>query len=150
MTIADDIEKAKRIAAENLTLANNLQQLLQLYPDLRKYVGRWKKEVYCSAAVNSLVTKFELRHNCGCCADTPLEGWFYIETEFGKVYSDPPKIVIGQRDEETYCDFPGSNWILSLKEIRIPEKIINQLEQYFEDEKQDAYERENYERENEE
>ncbi len=75
-----------------------VQKLKELYPDLEITVGRWNKKVYRSASVNPLVTDYEVRFNCGCCHDSPFEVWFYLETNYGKIYSHPSYFVAGERD----------------------------------------------------
>lgn len=94
MTIEQDIDELKAAATE----AERLEKLKQAYPNVKTYVGRWDKKVYCTADVNFLVDQHEKRFNCGCCGDSPLELWTYLETENGRVYSDPPKFVIGEKD----------------------------------------------------
>lgn len=97
MTIDQDIDKLKAAALE----AEKLEKLQQAYPDLKTYTGRWDKKVYCSPSVNAEVNKYERRFNCGCCGDSPLELWSYLETEYGRVYSDPPSFMVGEKDYVT-------------------------------------------------
>jgi len=110
-------------AQKLLTESANLTKLLELYPDLRKVSGRWNKKAYCSKEVNSKVTNFDMRHNCGCCADSPLEIWPYLETEYGRVYSDPTDFRTGERVDYAY-DRPYPNWQEKMKNAGIALIII--------------------------
>jgi hypothetical protein len=121
---------------------NRLKELVSAYPDLKRYKGRWEKVAYYSPSVNSLVKNYDKRHNCGCCADSPLEIWPFIETPQGKVYSDPPCFTIGERSD--YGDVPCDDWEKALKKANIPEEIIEHLQQYFESCKESALEYEVY------
>jgi hypothetical protein len=128
--IQDELDKLSKEAEEKKTEANRLVRLSAEFPDLRKHVGRWNKVAYCSASVNSQVGRFELRHNCGCCPDSPLELWPYLETPNGNVYTDPPCFQIG---EKYYLggDRPYPGWDEKLKAAGIPEIIIGAVGFHF-------------------
>lgn len=130
-------EAAKKLAEAEAELAR-VQKLTQLYPDLKRHVGRWNKVVYCSASVNGLVTDYETRHNCGCCADSPLELWPYLETEHGRVYSNPTGIFIGEQDPFTYGDVSRPGWREDLRKYGLPEALIEKVAGHFKDERQKA------------
>lgn len=129
MTIHDEIaairkEQDKRLEAERL------ERIATAYPDLRKYVGRWGKVAYCSKSVNSKVNRFDLRHSCGCCTDSLLELWPYLETPDGNVYSDPPVFWIGEQ-HWIAGDLPKKGWRRELRAAGIPEVIIQAAEDHF-------------------
>lgn len=105
-----EIEQLRKEAESKQCEAERLAALRERYPDLRKYVGRWNKVVYCSASVNSMVDQYEHRYNCGCCSDSPLELWPYLETDLGRVHSDPPMFYIGERDYDYGPPHPESGW----------------------------------------
>lgn len=107
-----------------------LEQLYKNYPDLKKHVNWWKTVRYCSKSVNDKVNQYEQRHNCGCCADSPLEIWPYLETEFGRVYSDPPCFRVG---EDSYYDGdrPYPNWEKDMENKNISKLIIKAVQDYF-------------------
>lgn len=114
--------------------------MTEIFPDLETYVGRWNKKVYCSKLANSRVTSYESRYNCGCCDDSPLEIWPYIETEHGRVYSSPARFFVGKRnpsygyeddeDDEPYV-YPYPDWRQRLAKHGISEEVIHQLNQVF-------------------
>lgn len=109
---------------------NNLLNLIEIYPDIRKETGRWNKTVFCSKLTNNIVTKFDMRHNCGCCNDSPLEIWPYLETPHGNVYSDPPKFVVGEMHWIS-GDRPYENWNKKMRDHNIPEAIIDAIQVHF-------------------
>ncbi len=128
--IAEEIKKIEALIKKNKSELDKINGLLGLYPDLEMQVGRWDKVAYCSASVNSIVTDYESRYNCGCCADSPLEVWLYINTEFGKVYSSPAHFFIGKRSYEG-GDKAYADWENILRKKNIPENLIEKLRCYF-------------------
>src|SRR5262249_36369247 len=95
--ITEHLAKLRKDYSDSTAEVARLEKLAALYPDLRRYEGRWKKFAFCSASVNDKVTDYETRFNCSCCPDSPLEFWPYLETEHGRVYSDPPDFFIGEK-----------------------------------------------------
>lgn len=128
--IQKEIERLRgeQSAAENQL--SSLEQLLAIYPDLRTFVGRWEKKVYCSKQANGSVTNCDIRHNCGCCSDSPLEVWPYLETEHGKVYSDPPRFMVGEKDY-SYYDRPYDGWAKQMGDAGISTEAIAVVRAYF-------------------
>lgn len=131
--IAKEIEKLQGEVAKKEAEAAKLKALSELYPDLKKHVNRWGTVRYYSRSVNTKVERFELRHNCGCCADSPVEVWPYIETPHGNVYSDPPRFQCGERDPWSYRDRPYGGWQEEFRKAEIPDVIIGALEIHFGD-----------------
>jgi len=125
------IETLRKEAAAKVAEANQLDALLKEYPDLRMYVGRWEKRAFYSKTVNSKVNRFDLRHNCGCCADSPLEIWPYLETPFGNVYSDPTEFRVGER-ASLGGDKPYDGWDDKMRAAGIPDAIIGAVAAHFE------------------
>lgn len=119
-------DEAAKLAKE----AARIDALATAYPDLRKHTGRWKKVVYCSQSVNSMVNEMESRHNCGCCNDSPLEIWTFLETPNGRVYSDPPMFFVGNR-EYGHGDSPSPGWDRSMAEKGIPAALIDKVRPLF-------------------
>lgn len=132
--IAEEIAKLSAEAAKKQAESDLLAKMAAAYPDLRKQIGRWNKVVFCSKSVNTKATRFDMRHNCGCCADSPLEIWPYIETEFGKVYSDPPEFRVGEQDPFTYRDRPYPGWDDKMRAAGIPDDLIAAVGFHFGDE----------------
>lgn len=115
MNVQEDLEKLSKEIEQKTKVLHNLTQLQSQFPDLQKYVGRWDKVAYYSKAANSQIQGFDYRRNCGCCADSPYEIWPYLNTEHGKVYSDPPKLWADSLSEE------------ELRKLEFPETIITKL-----------------------
>lgn len=124
-------ELQKEIENKQVEL-DNLKKLLELYPNLKKHINRWGYVKYYSKNVNSICDNYDLGHNCGCCEDSPLELWLYKETEYGKVYSDPIGIMIGEKDPYYRCDKPYEGWEKELRGYNITESIINKVSKTFE------------------
>lgn len=144
--MSDDIEavlkKAEEMRAEGLATiekAERLVALKKIYPDLRVYVGRWNKEVYCSKLVNPIVTDYEALYSCGCCSDAPLKFWAYLETPHGRVYADPCNICIGEKGWTGYAR-ASEGWRQALERHQIPQVLIDRVALFFKQEKADALE----------
>ena len=135
------IEKLRKEAAGKLAEADKIEAVLKEYPDIRRHVGRWEKVAYYSKSVNSKVERFDMRHNCGCCNDSPLEVWPYLETPVGKIYSDPPMFRVGEKDLWSGGDRPDPGWRDPLKAAGIPEDIIGAISMHFKQCRDEARER---------
>lgn len=127
--MSQDIEALRKDAAEKLAQADRIEAMFKAYPTLKKKVGRWDKVAYYTKDVNAQVTRFDLRHNCGCCRDSPLEIWPYLETPHGRVYSDPPDFWVGERAE--YGDRPNSGWEENMRAAGIAEVVIGAVSMHF-------------------
>jgi len=139
-TAQEEAAKLRKEAEAKLAEADRLARLQAEFPDLRKQVGRWDKVAYCSKSVNSKVTHYEARHNCGCCNDSPLEIWPYLETANGRIYSDPPEFKLGERDPMYGGDIPYPGWRDKLRAAGIPEAIVDKLKHHFREERERAIE----------
>lgn len=137
-TITDDIIKLQKEINEKNTELDKLNALSDTNPGLKRYEGRWKKIVYYSSDVNPKADRFDMRRNCGCCFDSPLEIWPYLETSEGKIYTDPPKFVVGEKSY--YGDRPRAGWQKLLKDAHIDESIIGSIQVHFDKCKQEAME----------
>jgi len=134
--IQDDISKLQKEAATAVVEVERLAKMAAAIPDLKKYTGRWNKVAYYSASHNEKVSDYDMRHNCGCCNDSPLEIWPYVETEYGKIYSDPPCFTVGERHWIS-GDKPYDGWEKKLKDAHIPEAIIEKIAYHFQSDKED-------------
>lgn len=144
MSIQEDIDKLTKEATQRKDEIQQLSALWAEFPDLQKRVGRWNKVAYYSKSVNPKVQRFDIRHNCGCCNDSPLEIWPYLETPHGKVYSDPPMFQVGEKHWIS-GDKPYAGWKTKLRDADIPEVIIGAVQVHFDQCKQDRIEMANEE-----
>jgi hypothetical protein len=138
LAVARDIEALRKEAKTKLEEADRLEKLLAMYPNVRKHTGRWNKVAYYSKDVNALVTRYDMRHNCGCCNDSPLEVWPYLETVAGKVYSDPPMFQVGEREPFYGGDRPHKGWEKMMLDAEIPMSIIETISLHFRSEAEEV------------
>ncbi len=138
MSLVEHAAKLRKEASERTTEAERIERLAADFPDLRRHVGRWEKIVYCSKSVNAKVTDFETRYNCGCCADSPLEFWAYLETPNGRVYSDPPSFFIGEKGHFYGTAVAKAGWKDQLHNANIPEALIERMDTRFDYDKERA------------
>lgn len=130
MSVQEDIDELKNGSEKSMTEAERLSRLMVRYPDLKKHVGRWKKVAFYSKSVNPVVDKVDIRHNCGCCSDSPLEAWPYVDTEDGRVYSDPPMFFVGNRTYD-YGDEEEPGWDEKMRGHGIPEPVLDKIQPHF-------------------
>ena len=133
LEVPQTIEKLRKEGASLIAEADQLEKMLQAFPNLRRREGRWKKIVYYTKDVNTRATRFDMRHNCGCCSDSPLEVWPYFESPFGKIYSDPPDFKVGERDACYGGDIPYKGWEAKMRDAGIPEEVIGPVSRIFRD-----------------
>lgn len=124
------IETLEKELAEKQKDLNNIKTWYSQYPDLKRNVNRWNRIRFCSASVNSEVTDFDMSHNCGCCSDSPLEVWPYLETDQGRLYSDPACYQVGEKHWIS-GDSPYEGWKKKLRDNKIPEDIIKKISAHF-------------------
>lgn len=135
MSLDPNIEKAildlRNDAAKKLQEAEEIEAKAKAFPGLKRHVGRWNKIAYYSRSVNEKTDNYDIRHNCGCCSDSPLEIWPFIETESGRIYSDPPSFMVGQRDAWRGGDEPYTGWDDKLRAVGISEELIQRVACHF-------------------
>lgn len=127
----DYIEKLKKESKELAQKADTLEILLQKFPDLTRRTNRWNKERLCSAKVSGIATNCEIHHNCGCCADSPLEVEPYIEENGVRLYGLPYSVFVGSRNEYEYGDVPYPDWEQKLDKLGVTEEVKEKVRCYF-------------------
>jgi len=123
----EKVSQLLREAKKSQKEADLLRGLLAEFPDLEIRTGRWNKVAYVSASVNSKVTDYDVRYNCGCCNDSPREVWPFVETPLGKVYSNPPYFFVGKRDEYIGGCVADIGWDEQLRKAGIPDALIDRI-----------------------
>lgn len=116
MNLSEKINKLKNEAS-------NLETLIEEFPDLHEYPGRWQTFL-SSKKVNDNPEKINYGHSCGCCEDAALYIYFYVERLGTKVYSDPPFICIGSKNEYYGEIEDESRYILNENREETVNKII--------------------------
>jgi len=129
LAVPRHIEALRKEIAEKTTEADNLEAMFKEFPNLRRKVGRWNKVAYTTREVNTKVTKYNQRFNCGCCNDSPLEIWPYLETPVGNVYSEPAMFIVGEKGSGGAT--PYGDWDADMRKEGIPEVIIEEIQAYF-------------------
>jgi hypothetical protein len=138
MTIEEKIESIKN-EIEKLQSEWILMEGAQAtYPDLKVHTNRWNKVRYTSAKAIALADKCDIAHNCGCCNDSPIELWPYMEYKPGgihvafQIYAEGIPFRIG---EKCWCygekEYEG--WQDKLRAKGLREEIIQQATKFFED-----------------
>jgi hypothetical protein len=105
--------------------------LLEQFPDLHKYSGRWDKYL-CSELVNPIATGVDFVHSCGCCSDAVLYAMPYVEVAKERIYSDPAQIAIGEKSPNG-GERSWHNWAEKIKDHGLPGAIIEQIKKMFEE-----------------
>lgn len=129
-----EVEKARSTQTRIHGQLDAIERLRARFDDLRAYQGRWNKHVLYSRHVNAAATACDIRHNCGCCPDSPLEVWPYLDTPDGPVYSDPPEFYVG----EAYYDggdVEHDGWDTKMRDAGVSEAVIGIVAGYFLDHK---------------
>lgn len=133
MSLEDHINKLNSEIEKNQKELATLEKLKAQFPDLRVHINRWKTQRYYSALANELAEHYDMKHNCGCCGDSPLEVWPYTEYEGQRVYSDPPVFTVGENSY--FGDVPHEGWEDKLRVAKIKEKLIDSIQIHFDFEK---------------
>jgi hypothetical protein len=128
--IDKEIEQMQAEINKRAAEIDRLNNLQKLFPDLKKYEGRWKKVVYYSKAANPIATEYESRHSCGCCSDSVLEIWPYAVTDYGRVHTDPPRFSVGERHYIS-GDKPYKGWKDDLSNAGIRPEVIESVNERF-------------------
>jgi hypothetical protein len=131
MDIRDHIKQKREEAAKAKAEADGALDLLDKFPDLELHVNRWKRERYSSAQANPLTTDCDISHNCGCCPDSPLEVWPYVQLGDVRVYSKPACFVVGERNAYGYGERPYDGWQDELEAEGIPDEVIAKVGAYL-------------------
>lgn len=137
-TLQKHIEKLTKEVAERQKELSIVQKLLERFPDLTVETDRWHVVRFSAPSANSQVTLFETKHNCGCCADSPLEVWPYLLSDGVRVHSSPASITIGERKSYGFGDAPYPGWQGRLLKLGIPNELVERIEHVFPEESEES------------
>lgn len=113
-----------------ISMQNKELELTKRFPDLKEHLNRWKHRRLCSKSFNSMTVSAEISHNCGCCSDSPLEVWPYVEVDGIRVFSDPPVFAVGERSNSR-GEIEYEGWQETLKKDNISQAVIDYVQAYF-------------------
>jgi len=118
--LSKKIETLKKEAEEKSKEIERWEKIYKKYPNARIITGRWNYIAVSDESVNNKVDEVYIRHNCGCCDDSPLEAWpYYYDEELNQNIYFLNKITIPEssrvvKDLKTKTE----------KVLVTPEKII--------------------------
>lgn len=130
--ISSSVERRLK-ALDNLiqTSQNELKQiqfLLEIFPDLEVKIDQWKNKYFSATTANLKVEDFYTAHSCGCCSDSPLFAYPYLEINGVRVHSEPERFYIGEQ-----CDYVASGeryddgCIEKLQEHQIAKGVVDRI-----------------------
>lgn len=117
---------------QEIEILEKRKNLVKKFPDLEEYRGRWRT-VLISKDVNQIVENVHFSHSCGCCNDAVLFAWTSINEDGIDVYSKPPFFAIGEKNAYGLGEITWENWEKELIKENIPEKIIDKIRKYLEE-----------------
>jgi len=125
---------------DQITELNNKKKVIEKYFDISEYTDRWGTKRLSTSAINKEVDCVMIKHNCGCCPDSPLEVWPYKLIDEIEIYSKPAYFFVGEQNAYGYGDKPNNDWQKELRDAEIPEFIIEKIQEYFDDNPPKEYE----------
>lgn len=99
MQIQEKINKIRADIVKSESEIEKLNRIVARFPDAFVSQDRWKNERVFSKIASPLCDKYDWKHSCGCCPDSPVQVWPYLETEFGKVFAAEAPFYVMNRDE---------------------------------------------------
>ena len=138
MTIEEKIEKIKAEIEKLQSEWVLMEAAKAAYPDLKVHTNRWGTVRYTSAKAIALADKIEIAHNCGCCNDSPIELWPYMEYKSGginvafRIYAEGIPFCIGEKCCGCYGEKFDYGFGEKLRQKGLSEEIIKQATEWFE------------------
>jgi hypothetical protein len=135
MDAQEHIQKKREEAAKAKAEADGALTLMEQFPDLEINRNRWNRERYSTKEVNSLTTDCDISHNCGCCPDSPLEVWPFVQLGPVKVYSKPARFTVGEK--AGYGERSYAGWQTDMEKEGISDAVIQKVAKYLDDNQED-------------
>lgn len=132
MNIDDYAEQLDKQIAQYSAMRSQVSKIKERFPDVEVHKNRWNRTRIFSSAVNPIATDVEIRHSCGCCADSPLLITPVYEDEEIKVYGSV-EICIGQQNELGYGDILDPDWEDRLQKLNMSDAVIKKIKKYAEE-----------------
>jgi len=126
-------EKEKELKEKRIEL-DGLLHVFKEIPDATYSIDRWKNFRIHSPMVNASAVDVDIRHGCGCCGDSPILARPYITIDGVQIFSIPESFNIGEKGYD--CEHPYPGWRTKMIDNGISMDVIEQVEKYFEENKQ--------------
>lgn len=127
----DYINKLELEISKLIQKKQNIEKILEIYPDLETRLDRWNKEYFVSKMATPQMTECHIHHNCGCCSDSPVEVKPYIMVDGFKINANPLSVFVGEKDPYKYRDIRYPDWKERLEEAGYSQSIIDRANSYF-------------------
>jgi hypothetical protein len=108
-----------------------IEELRKKFPDLDVAVDRWRHTRFMSEQVNTVADQVEIRHNCGCCNDSPLEARPYVTIDGVNIYSKPDCFTVGEADPYRGGERAYADWQQQLIDKHINQAAIDIIKKYY-------------------
>ena len=103
MSLNPSVQKRlDELNAQFKTTNDEILEILKVYeqlPDLEITYDRWKNKRYSSLAVNAKATEYYTGYSCGCCNDSPLFLYPFVEINGTRVHTKPVRFYIGDKSD---------------------------------------------------
>ncbi len=129
-----EIEDLYKKIAEKESYLATINQFRARFPDLKRYVGRWKRDQLWAKSALPLCTDYEIRRTCGCCSDAGYCITPYVEINGVKIYGWHPMTELGEGDYDIFR--VHNEW-----EDRIPSETPTELSEKIKSHVRDKEER---------
>jgi hypothetical protein len=129
-TLSNHIDRLKEDISEKQAEVDRLTELSRSFSDLKRFEGIGDNHVvFFSFTANELVTNFVRRRDTS--PEYSVVVWPYLETDLGRVYSNPPYFIVGKLHPQG--DIPKPGWEEELRKAKITEVVIAKVQEYFEE-----------------
>lgn len=109
---------------------NKLKTLREKFSSIKINNDRWDNKRHYTKEANELVTDVDIHKSCGCCSEAVVMARPYLEIGDMKIHSDPCYFNIGA-GTYSFGDEPWEGWDNKMREHKIPESIIQKVQEYF-------------------
>ncbi len=125
MDVKSYIDSVEKIIEESEQKISKVLNLIDMFPDISVVTLPGFGRAFSSKLANPRVDNY-IQYSCSCCPDSEIEIRPYLDTEYGRVHSDPPSIIIGEiisLDEEEKNIF-SEDWDHKLSSLGMSSSFI--------------------------
>lgn len=123
--MSDIAKHIDKLAEEAALYGHAMEQ----YPDLKLQPDRWGQRRLVSATVNGIATDCQIKHSCGCCYDSAIEAWPFVDFNGLRIYADGSPFIVGVGSYSG--EIPREGWQRELKDRGLSNAIIEKVQAYF-------------------